>query len=152
MKTSLTAQFLRNNNAFAKNITKNRVDFYNPNNLYLGSMTRVHNKQKYKFTSIITFDDNLQKNFYKTVKQYFERLFVVAENPENSEFIANRIITEIVEKDCTKGASRRIVKEKVLETPLKKAAGWGENANVFEKPEHIKYSKFNILEDTTKNI
>ena len=73
MKTYLTSQFLINKNAIAKNITRQSVDFYNPNNnTYLGSLTRIKNNSKYRYTSITTFDDKLQKNFCKTVKQYFD--------------------------------------------------------------------------------
>lgn len=141
MHNSITSQFLRNNNALAKNITKSSVDFYKPDNTYLATMTRVK-KSKYNFTSIIAFNEKLQKKFYKTVRQYFSRIYVPSKAPNEYKPVIKSIITEIVENDYTKGTSRRIVKEKVLETPVGNYEGM--------KP--IKYSPFKILDDTTKPI
>lgn len=143
MKTYLTSQFLINKNAIAKNITRQSVDFYNPNNnTYLGSLTRIKNNSKYRYTSITTFDDKLQKIFCKTVKQYFDRIYLPGQIPNDDKFIPKTIITEIIEKDYTKGTSRVIVKEKVLATPLKN----------FEYTQNIKYSPFKILKDIIKPI
>ncbi|MFR1671479.1 MAG: hypothetical protein ACLSWI_00870 [Candidatus Gastranaerophilaceae bacterium] len=152
MKISPISKFLVNNNAVAKNITRQSVDFYNPNNNYLGSMTRILNNPNYKFTSVITFNEKLQKNYYKTVKQYFERIYLESKTQDEGKYIAKTIVTEIVEKDYIKGTSRKIIKEKVLETPLKRSQDYIDITNIFESSPRIKYSSFNIIEDTVKSI
>lgn len=115
-------------------------------------MTRILNNPNYKFTSVITFNEKLQKNYYKTVKQYFERIYLESKTQDEGKYIAKTIVTEIVEKDYIKGTSRKIIKEKVLETPLKRSEDYIDISNIFESSQRIKYSSFNIIEDTVKSI
>ena len=139
VKISAVSEYICNNAATTKMLSKDCIQFYNSKNELFGYMSKDYYGQSKRNTIVIFKEGAIF--LYKSIKRTFEKIYVIEKNPEDDKLVTKRFVTDIIENNYeakTKTQTRITVD---LETPYRLAAEYPGQAQIYEMTGKLKYSK-----------